>query len=131
MSLSAGSLLESLGAHLAADSAVIAQVGEGGTFHARVDENAPVPFILYRLSKIDHTDAQGFGGDVESGRTPEVTILLSAIDEQPTPRRCHLLPMRLTMPFGLGRLSSGLCWWSNFSKSAATHTTPKAEPTNP
>ena len=87
MSISALGLLESVGAHLAADAGLVALVGADGVFHARVDADQTVPFLLYRLARVSHRDAQGFGGDVESGQTPEVTLLVSAIDEASDPKQ--------------------------------------------
>ena len=87
MSISALGLLESVGAHLAADAGIVALVGADGTFHANVDADQPVPFLIYRLPRVSHRDAQGFGVDRESGQTPEILLLVSAVDEAADPKQ--------------------------------------------
>ena len=85
MSLSASGLIVSLGVHLANDAGIEAQIGDGNTWHAHVDDSAQTPFVLYRLSNVSHRDAQGLGEHVALGQTPTVTAIVSAVDEASDP----------------------------------------------
>ena len=85
MALSALALLDALREHLEATAAVTDLVAER-IYHGRADLEALAPFALYRIPKLDHRDAQGFGPDAASGQTIDATLSLTAVDEASEPK---------------------------------------------
>ena len=78
MSLSGISLLDALRDHLAGDADLTA-LATGGLFHGRVDNEAPCPFALYRIPRIDYET--GFGPQSAAGQTAEAVVNLVGVDE--------------------------------------------------
>ena len=85
MALSALGLLDSLLAHLEETDAVTDLVGES-IYHGRADLEAKAPYVLYRLPKLDHGEAQGFGSEQASGQVIDATVSLTAVDEASEPK---------------------------------------------
>ena len=85
MALSALALLDALREHLETTDAVTDLVAER-IYHGRADLEAMAPFALYRIPKLDHSDAQGFGPDAASGQVIDAVVSLPAVDESAEPK---------------------------------------------
>ena len=83
--LSTLALVESLLEHLNTDAGIVAQVGEGGVFHAEADADQAMPFLLFSFPRINLRDAQGYGPDVSTGQVAEATIVIGVINESHDP----------------------------------------------
>ena len=72
--------------HLNTDAGIVALIGEGAVFHADVDQDQPMPFVLFSFPKIDLRDAQGYGAAQATGQVAEATLVIGIINEQHDPK---------------------------------------------